>query len=471
MNIRKYLTISLGAATLAIAPVSCIHDDNWDAPEIVCTNKFNAPTHTMAAVVAMSPATTANTGATYKIPLEDATNPAVIFDAYVVSSDENGNFYKTISIQDKPVNPTVGLQIGLNKSMNYADFPVGSHIRIKANGLVIGKSFGTIQLGSVDPNYAIGRIPQAIIGRYISGVCAGNGLEIVDIIPTELTLGDINQEKYINTLVKVKDVQFPMSVVGQALMNKDASGAYIDTDREIQNSTGGSAIIRTDGFFRTPYVIPAESGDITFVVSKYNNNYQNIIRGVGDLSFTKPRYATGILGGTAITYSGSFTENFESYPANSAAPYFNTFPKYLNYAYLGNRYWEIRSFSSNKYLQLSANAGTGSYHTYFMVPVDFTAANSFSFFVNVGYYTGNALKVYTTNNYTPNSDISTATLTEITSSFTIPTTPTSAYGTLASAGAYNFPTSLTGNGFIVFKYEGANPGVTTTIQLDNIVVQ
>lgn len=461
MNIKNILKISLGLAAVAAAQISCVHDDNWEAPEITCTNKFDAPTKTMAEVAAMAPAND-----TITIP-NKATSEPIIFDGYVVSSDENGNFYKTISFQDKPENPTMGLQIEVNKSMNYADFPVGSHIRIKANGLVLGTDAGVLKLGARDPNYKIGRLPQTIIGRYMSGVCDGNGLEIVNIVPQEVTLAQVAAPKYINTLVKVKNVQFAANEVGKPLMDKDASGTSIDTNRNLVDASGGSAILRTDGFFKsTTYTIPNKSGDITFVVSKFNSTYQNVIRSVSDIDFTKDRFATGIIGGSAITYSGSFTENFESYNVDNAL-----FPKYINYSYLGNRYWQIKTFSNNKYIQMSANAGNGSYHTFFIVPVDFTAANNFSFRVNVGFYNGDALKVYTTNNYNPGSDISTATLTDITSSFTIPKTPTSGYGTLAQAGTYNIPAALTGNGFIVFKYEGANPGVTTTLQLDDIRVQ
>jgi hypothetical protein len=162
MNIKNFLKVSLGAAILVAAQISCIHDDKWDAPEIVCNNKFAAPTMTMAEFVALAPSSNENSGPVYKIPAEDATHPAVIFDGYVVSSDENGNFYKTIVFQDKPENPTVGLTVGINKSMNYTDYPVGAHIRIKANGMLIGKSSGTITLGVEDPNYAIGRIPESI---------------------------------------------------------------------------------------------------------------------------------------------------------------------------------------------------------------------------------------------------------------------------------------------------------------------
>jgi hypothetical protein len=62
----------------------------------------------------------------------------------------------------------------------------------------------------------------------------------------------------------------------------------------------------------------------------------------------------------------------------------------------------------------------------------------------------------------------------ITSNFTIPTTPTSGYGTtFTSSGVYAIPASVTGNGYFVFEYAGnanAFPAVTTTLQLDNITV-
>ncbi len=477
MNIKNFLKISLGVAVLGASQLSCIHDDKWDAPEIVCSNKFAAPTMTMADVVALAPAAASNvyTGAVYKIPAEDATHPAVIFDGYVVSSDENGNFYKTITFQDKPENPAVGLTIGLNKSMNYTDFPVGAHIRIKANGMLIGKSAGAITMGVEDPNYSIGRIPESIIGRYISGVCNGAGLEIVNIVPREITLADIkaSNSNWINTLVKVKNVQFTKAEIGKPLVDVDISGNNIDTSRNLVDASGGTAMIRTDAFFKpAAYQIPNASGEITFVLNRFNATFQGAIRGVSDINFKNTRFAEGIIGGTAITYSGSFTENFESYPANASAPYFNNFSKYLNYAFTGKRYWEVRSFDNNKYIQLSANGGDANtaYDTYFIVPVDFTAANSLSFRTNAGFYNGAALKVFTTTNYTLGSEITTATLSEITSNFTMPTGPATGYGTFALAGTYNFPTGLTGNGFIVFKYEGNSSGIKTTMQLDDITV-
>ena len=40
----------------------------------------------------------------------------LVLEAYVVSSDEAGNFYKEMVVQDKPDNPTAGIIIKLNMS-------------------------------------------------------------------------------------------------------------------------------------------------------------------------------------------------------------------------------------------------------------------------------------------------------------------------------------------------------------------
>ncbi|MDH6251870.1 hypothetical protein M2347_001597 [Chryseobacterium sp. H1D6B] len=463
MNIKKYLSLVTVASFAAISITSCVQKDEWETPPINCTNKFPAATISMADFKAQAPATG------FLLITTDQ-----IFDGYVVSSDENGNFYKTISFQDKAENPTAGLQIEVDKSSNYADFPVGAHIRINAKGLRLGLDRGSVKIGSVDPTFAIGRIPGSLVSRYVAGVCNGNGLEVVAIKPTVVAnLAEAKNDKYINTLVKVSNTQF---AIGETYpINKTfidyVAGAGVDTDRTLEDASGNSVALRNSGFFSEgAKLLPKGNGDITFVVSRYNTTWQMLIRKTSDINFTGARVdPTPPKGGTAITYSGSFIENFESYsltPAN-----LEVYPKYINDPLLGNRYWQLKTFNNNKYIQLGANSGSGSYVTYFIVPVDFTAANSLKFDFNVGFYNGNPFKVYTTTNYTPLGDITAATLTDISSAFPVPTTPVSGYGTLAPAGQYNFPAALTGNGFVVFEYSGSSAGITTTMQLDNIQIQ
>ena len=459
MNIKKFFRTALSVIVATVALSSCVHNDDWETPPINCENRFAAPTMSLADLVAMAPAT-----GTIVIP-NGANDPEVIVDGYVVSNDESGNFYKTISFQDAPSNPTVGLQIEVDKSLNYVDFPVGTHIRLKVNGLVLGMDRGTIKLGSVDNNYPIGRIPASLMSRYFSGVCEGNALDIQKLTPLPLAnLNEAKKPQYVNMLVTVPNVQFNISEVAPVIKTylDYISGSGVDTDRKIEDNSGGSAVIRNSAFFSFGKTqLPTGSGDITFVVSKYNNNWQMLIRNIDDVQFTEPRFG----GGSDIQYNGSLSENFESYNANQ-----EQFPKYINTPINGNRLWQIRTFGGNKYIQLSANAGSGNYKTGFAVPVDLGAANTLTFKVNYGYYNGSPLKVYYTTNYTPGGNLANATLVDITSSFTMPTGPASSYGTLTSAGTYNIPANVTGNGFFVFMYEGANPGITTTAQIDDIVI-
>lgn len=385
MNFKKYITISLGVAALLATQVSCVHDDNWDAPEISCNNKFDAPTISMAEFAKKT------SGTIITIPAEDANNPAVIFDGYVVSSDEGGNFYKTISFQDKPENPTIGLQVGINKSMNYADFPVGAHIRIKANGLLLGKDpvSNVLQIGVADPNYPIGRIPQSIIGRYLSGVCNGSGLDIVKIVPKEVTLGDIRSEKYINTLVTVKNAQFATTVngvsqIGLSLMNKDASGTFIDTNRTIEDQYGGTAIIRTDGFFKaSSYKIPDAHGDITFVVSRYgtsSTSWQNIIRDINDIKFTEP--------GRLTPATTILNEGFSNFTANG----------WTTYNVAGSQVWTIGTAGSvAPYALMNGGLGTANEDWLISKSIPLTGYKTAKFYFETDVrFAGNVLEAYVT---------------------------------------------------------------------------
>lgn len=317
---KTYTTIKtlVFSAIIAATFTSCVKDDDWNAPEILCNNRFDAPTTTMAEFAALAPA--ASTISTYKVPADGAP---VIFDAYIVSSDESGNFYKTISFQDKAENPTVGLSLEVDKASNYADFPVGSHIRIKANGLVLGWDRGTRKIGSVDPTYAIGRIPSILLTRYLSGVCNGNNrLDIATLVPTKVaTLNLAKDEKYLNTLVQVSDLQFDKELI--APVNKTfieyVGGVGQDTNRKIVGKNGNSTDIRNSGFSTFgANLLPNKSGDMTFVVSRYNDGWQMLIRNTSDINFTNERFEQGGSTGGGVEaanllFQGSDFENWATF--------------------------------------------------------------------------------------------------------------------------------------------------------------
>lgn len=454
-----------GAFIIALSATSCVTDgfgkEDWDVPTLACNNKYEAANMSLADFVAQAPSNGSIT------ITEDQ-----IIDGYVISSDENGSFYKTISFQDKPENPSIGLQIEINKSNNYLDFPVGTHIRINAKGLVLGKDRGVIKLGSVDPEFAIGRISEAQLGNHLSVVCSDNKADIVQIKPIELnSLQEAKNDIYINKLVSVPNVQFvDTDILGEEGVKSYLNVPKADTNRELIDNDKKTAILRVSQYasFGTEK-LPTGNGRITFVVSKYNSTFQMMIRSTADIDFSNERkdFAPA-KGGNNITYlrEGDI-ENFNSYTATGVNS--ETFPKYINDPVIGDRYWRIANFRGNKYIQFSYGA-TGAKpfaRTFFAIPVDFDNMNHFSFKTKDGFYNGDVLKVYYSTDYKANAI--NPNLVDITKHFNIAKGTTTGYANyFTDSGVWVKPNDLKGKGYIIFEYVGGDKKPTTTMQIDDI---
>jgi hypothetical protein len=182
-------------------------------------------------------------------------------------------------------------------------------------------------------------------------------------------------------------------------------------------------------------------------------------------------YSPALVGTNSTVFPGTVNETFESYATS-----LTNFPNYINDASVGLRYWAVTSFSSNKYIQITSFGSGDANNSYLFVPVNMTTANTLSFKSNMGFWNGAVLKVYyvLATDYAPGGKVDVTKMVNITSKFTIPTTPTSGYGaTFTASGNYAIPTTVTGNGYFVFEYAGnavVFPSLTTTLQLDDITV-
>ncbi|MFP3591743.1 DUF5689 domain-containing protein [Chryseobacterium sp. SIMBA_038] len=433
MNIKKYFNLVTGVAFAAISITSCVQKDEWDTPPIKCENKFAATTMTMAAFKAQAPATG------YIL-----INTDQIFDGYVVSSDENGNFYKTISFQDKPENPTVGLQIEVDRASNYADFPVGAHIRINAKGLRLGTDRGAVKIGSVDPSFDIGRIPGSLVSRYVSGVCTGNGLDIAAMKPLDLaTLKIAQDEKYINMLVKVPNVQFAAGEIGKKYLNYVA-GAGVDTDRNIVDQAGNATIIRNSGFASFgSSLVPEGKGDLTFVVSRYNTSWQMLIRSTKDVNFGGKRFFFE-------GFDGVLSDNWDAVSVTGA------------------QIWNIQQFGNPKpcvVMNGFATVNNANEDWLISKPISllgFTSA-SLSFETDVR-YAGNPIEVFVTDNYSGNP--TTTTWTPLSA---ILDPNNTAFNTWTYSGDISLNAFANKNVRIAFKYTSTTTAAATW-ELDNVRV-
>lgn len=446
----------LFAAAIATVATGCIHDDNFDNVDSQCVTM--TPTKTVQEIYAA-----ANPGTPVLYTGED------IIEAYVTSSDEGGTFYKSISFQS--VDGALGFSIPVDMYNIYNEFEPGRKVYVNLSGRYINKTHGGLIIGDLYQGNAVGRLVPEEFRRTVMASCdAVNEDEIVH----HMTISQLLNDSNINKLIELDNVQFEEAALGTTYFNPaDQIGGA--TNIYLMDQYGNQVIFRTSEFAKfAGHAVSGNSGKVRGVLTKFNSDYQFLARTEDDIMLTEPRMTIDLtppIVGNAIVFSGSFTENFESYVTTS--PGNRTFPKYINDPAVGTRYWQNTTFGGNKYIQMTSFGGTPEANrTLFIVPVDMTAANSLSFDSKSGFHNGQALKVYYTTDYVIGGDITDATLVDITSNFILsPGLSTGYPANFTNSGTWAIPAGITGNGFFVFEYVGnGNGGVTSTVQIDNITV-
>jgi hypothetical protein len=266
----KAILILLGLMSVS----SCVHDDNWDTPNVNCQEQNITTNATISDVLAVSPS-----GEIKQITTD------MVFSGYVISSDEHGNFYTTLVIQDAPQNPTAGISISVDKRDMYTDFPVGKKVYVKAKGLFVGKDHEVYKLGTAYTltygSVGIGRIsPHQAELRIIPSCDAPSEIVPKEVDMTNFTYNDIN------TLVKFNNVQFAQSDLCSTYAFEGVSGV----NRYIEDCSSRDIILRNSGYADfAGQKIPAGNGSIVAVLSKYNSDFQLYIRDTNDVQFNDPR--------------------------------------------------------------------------------------------------------------------------------------------------------------------------------------
>jgi hypothetical protein len=209
----------------------------------------------------------------------------VIIEGYVVSSDKSGNIYKSISIQDKPENPTAAIKISIDETNLYTKYEVGRKIYIKLKGLAVGYSFGSIQIGQAQGT-ELGRISAFEISNHIFRSC-----EVATIIPKKVAITDLN-ESMLEMLVELENVQFKEDELGLSYANADNTQTV---DRVLQSfdtncNLQGEIKLRNSGFsnFKNQ-LLPERKGNVVAIFSNYYNDFQLYLRSTDDVELTESR--------------------------------------------------------------------------------------------------------------------------------------------------------------------------------------
>lgn len=435
----KFLALLLMALTLT----SCVHDDDYETPEIT----FEEPDVTVNFSIDALKEMYVSSGSSTPILIEEN----LVLEGYVISNDQAGNFYKELIIQSSPENPEAGVSIMTDATDLYTFYEPGRKVYVKLKGMYVGEDGGVIKIGDLYGN-EVGRLSQLEFEEYVlrSG-------ETAVIVPTIITLDQVTDDK-VNTLVTFENMQFPSGLLGASFGNIDDT---FTVNRDVESCvTGQSIILRNSGYsnFKNE-LLPQGQGTITAVLSKFNADYQLYIRNPEDIIFNDSRC------------DALFEENFEEI-SNVGPGAVIDLPEWTNVNVSGGDWkWDAREYSSNKYAQISAfNSGQDPMEVWLVTPgIDLSGITgaTFKFDSKDGHNNGEGLKVYISTDFS--GDVTTATWTELT--VDIATGSTNGYAEESTpSGNVDLASYIGGTVYFAFQYLGADNGITTTYQIDNIEV-
>lgn len=396
-------------------------------------------------------------------------------EAYVVSSDEAGNFYQELILQDKAENPTSGIKMMIQANPLFTKLEVGRKVYVELDGFTAGFSNGVIALGiPTAGSDFVDKAPESFKDKILRTP------ERDSIVPLELNISDF-QRKYDNLYITIKDVEFTADdAVGDNRKTFAAEpGEQYDAERTIESCEGSAStalITSTFADFKA-LKLPQGSGSINAILTKTFNgsDYRVKLSDPTEIHFDQDRCDGEVTDpeepgeGDVEVVGLPFSEEFEG--LNDFDPI--DVSGWTNQDVSGSsRKWEARSFDGNGYAQLTAFNAGNAVETWLVTPgLDLSTVDvaELSFETKDGHYNGEVFSVYVSTDF--NGNANNATWTELTG-MTISEGHTDGYGdNFVESGAVDLSAYAGETVFIGFKYEGSDSGASTTIQLDNVSVK
>ncbi len=196
----------------------------------------------------------------------------IVICGIVTSSDEHGNCYKYLNIEDG----TGGIQIRINNSYLYKKYRVGQRIFVKCNGLDLG-DYRKLPCLGIWANGSIQQIPSNKVSRYVFLDGAPEPFTPAIRLATIPGAADM-PDTYYNRLAVLENASFIEG--GTANFSEDNSA----TSRDIVMADGTTITMRTSNYadFRQE-TLPTGTGTVTGILTRYNNTIQIVIRDLDDL--------------------------------------------------------------------------------------------------------------------------------------------------------------------------------------------
>ena len=393
-------------------------------------------------------------------------NDEAIIEGFVISSDEAGNFYKTMIIQDKAQNPECGIAVKIDLKAFYTKYNFGRRVYIKLPGLSIKEEKGQFLLGYLIGNQ-LENIPNALLDNHIIRA------EITEeIYPRKISLEELS-DQMINTFIEVSGLQFPKDA-----QDKTYSGEQFDRyngERVIEqcdNLVRSFLYTSTYADFKSK-LLPNGKFSMRAVLSKdyYTDKTVFILNNpdfliADDSERCDPDFYTcpgENDSGNRVIYYEDF-ESFESTSDIEKQGWKNT------NVHFGNGKFKKRSMNENAFLQISAyNSQETIMDVWLVSPkidLDKSEGERLTFKTRATFEEGRILTVWISHDFEEKIENATWQLLDVKISDGTIDKSNIAF---TESGEINLG-CLEGEINLGFRYLGSDPGISTTYDLDNILI-
>ena len=255
--------------------MSCVKDDDYELPD----NKKVLPA--FAGKVVSFSDVASRTTATIKTYSADEA-----IEGYVISSDEGGNFYKKIYIQNE--DKTQALSVALDKSGIYTEFPIGAKVQLRLKGLTTQLNNAITEVGyeiyknPKSGRESVGSMAEAIYKTHLYDM-GGERKTLASLAKEVTSIETVKNDAHVGQLITLKGVHFPNEVVGKTMYdkNKDLGGA---TNYKLTDANGKTIDFRTSSYAKfKDEKVPAGTLDVTGVLSKFNTSWQFMVSNYADI--------------------------------------------------------------------------------------------------------------------------------------------------------------------------------------------
>ena len=471
LNIYK-LIILVFAAMVAI---SCVKDDDYDVPNLVVTPPtLEGEQITISALKQLLlQAQPDPNEITEVLTIEDN----IYTTGFVISSDEFGNFYKELILQDNSANPTTGVKILVDVNPVFIHYEFGRKTHIQLQGLTVDINSGVLTLGVRNGN-AIDEIAAPLMGEIIK-----KDVEVEEIVPLPMNISDFNADKT-NLFIRLTDAQFNRNdVLGEN--PKSFAGEEddeFDGERVLETCNPIASTVFSTSTFADFKAVAMPSGrgtlDGILTYNYFGDTFNVVVNSPLDIHFdSTDRCDPQEVDCGLATSTGSnviFSEYFETQEEGESV----TGNGWTNYIQEGTRDYQAY-FNDGANSSLGISASIGSFNSnddstiawLIMPEINFDAQDgeTINFKTSNSFADGSNFELVFSSNWDGNpANIATSTWAIIPAAYIVQDDDD--YAVWFSSGNVSLD-CITGSGYIGFKYTGSGEeDFDGTYELDEIVV-